>query len=158
MAAERLEDITSWLVDGARSASGPDAVLGELCERLAAAGLPLSRAGVFVTTLHPDIFGRAFIWRLGEKVAINEGSFDATDSDEFRKSPLGPVLRTGTPVRHRLTGNDTHDDAPLLDSMRADGFTDYVAFPLAFTDGSMHAASWTTKQASGFSDADVAAL
>src|SRR5205814_6501867 len=159
MVAERLEDLIDWLLDGARPASGPDDVLGELCERLVATGLPLSRAGVFVTTLHPDVFGRAFIWRIGEKVAVNEGLFDAADSEEERrKSPLGPVLRTGKPVRHRLAGTDAHDDAPLLDSMRAEGATDYLAFPLIFTNGTLHAASWTTNRASGFSDADIASL
>ena len=36
-------------------------VLAELCLRMAEAGVPLWRAAVFVTTLHPDFLGRAFL-------------------------------------------------------------------------------------------------
>jgi adenylate cyclase len=42
--------------------------------------------------------------------------------------------------------------------MRAEGVTDYVALPLPFTDGSVHASSWTTKQPGGFTDQQVNAL
>ena len=42
--------------------------------------------------------------------------------------------------------------------MRAEGVTDYIALPLLFTDGSIHASSWTTKQPGGFSDEQLDAL
>ena len=42
--------------------------------------------------------------------------------------------------------------------MRAEGVTDYIALPLLFTDGSIHASSWTTKQPGGFSDDQLTAL
>jgi adenylate cyclase len=42
--------------------------------------------------------------------------------------------------------------------MRAEGVTDYIALPLLFTDGSINASSWTTKQPGGFSDDELAAL
>ena len=41
--------------------------------------------------------------------------------------------------------------------MRAEGVTDYIALPLNFIDGSLHASSWTTKQPGGFSDEQLAA-
>ena len=42
--------------------------------------------------------------------------------------------------------------------MRAEGVTDYIALPLLFIDGSIHASSWTTKQPGGFSDEQLSAL
>jgi adenylate cyclase len=42
--------------------------------------------------------------------------------------------------------------------MRAEGVTDYIALPLLFMDGSIHASSWTTKQPGGFSDEQLNAL
>jgi adenylate cyclase len=36
--------------------------------------------------------------------------------------------------------------------------TDYVALPLLFTDGSVHVASWTTKEPGGFTDQQLAGL
>ena len=48
MNASSLEDLTAWLIDGARSAPTPVALLRETCERLVAAGVPLWRVGAFV--------------------------------------------------------------------------------------------------------------
>ena len=42
--------------------------------------------------------------------------------------------------------------------MRAEGVTDYLAMPMLFLDGSIHATSWTTRHPDGFSDDDIAAI
>ena len=44
---------------------------------------------------------------------------------------------------------------PFFDDMREEGVTDYVALPLRFIDGSIHASSWTTRQPGGFTDAEL---
>ena len=75
MNASEMQKITDWLIDGARSAASPSRMMSETCERLVAAGLPLWRVGVFVRTLHPDIYGRNFIWRPGAEVEIGVGRF-----------------------------------------------------------------------------------
>ncbi len=157
MLAVELKKVTDWLIDGARSVSGPTAFMAETCERLVRAGLPLWRVGVFVRTLHPDIFGRNFIWRPGAEVLVGSADFDIQDAPEFRSSPLAIVFREGREVRCRL--DDPQSNVfPFFDDMRAEGVTDYIAVPLLFIDGSIHAASWTTKQPGGFSDDELAAL
>src|SRR5262249_61654683 len=65
MDPSRLKETIEWLTDGARSARTPMALMAETCERLVAAGLPLWRAAAFVRTLHPDVYGRSFVWRRG---------------------------------------------------------------------------------------------
>jgi adenylate cyclase len=50
------------------------------------------------------------------------------------------------------------DDFPLLRGLRDQGATDYVAFPLFFTDGSIHVATWTTKQKGGFTPQEFSDL
>ena len=70
-----MQKVTDWLIDGARSAANPSRMMAETCERLVAAGLPLWRVGVFMRTLHPDIFGRSFIWRPGAEVEVGPGGF-----------------------------------------------------------------------------------
>jgi adenylate cyclase len=157
MVADHLDDIISWLVDGARSAQEPDAVLDQLCDRLLAAGLPLWRAGVFVSTPHPELFGRSFVWRHGRGVVVTGASFTITNREEFQTSPLSEVIATGKRLRHRLSETPAGRSI-FLDDMRAEGITDYIAFPLVSTDGSVDMASWTTKLPSGFSDADVEKL
>ncbi len=149
-----LEQTVNWLIDGARSAQTSEAVLGELCERLVAAGIPLWRVGVFVSTLHPDLFGRSFIWRRGSGVAVGEADFTLPDTKEFQTSPVHMVVRTGKPVRHRLSETPI-GFSMMLDDIRAQGATDYVAYPLISTDGSADTASWSTTEPNGFSGADI---
>jgi adenylate cyclase len=155
MNAPELQKLTDWLIDGARSA-GP-ALMAETCERLVQAGLPLWRVGVFVRTLHPDIFGRNFIWRPGAEVVVGSVDFDIQNSPEFRNSPLSIVFGEGREVRHRLDDPEGRR-FPFLDDMRSEGVTDYIALPLVFLDGTINASSWTTKQPGGFSDEQLVAL
>ncbi|WP_294940068.1 adenylate/guanylate cyclase domain-containing protein [Tardiphaga sp.] len=152
-----ISDITAWLTDGARSRPEPSDMMAECCERLIAAGLPLWRVGVFVRTLHPEIFGRNFIWRPTTGVELGSVDFDIQHTPEFLRSPLAIVFQEGAEVRCRLDapGNNRF---PFFDDMRAEGVTDYVAVPLSFVDGMIHASSWTTRQQGGFTDAQLTDL
>jgi adenylate cyclase len=132
-------------------------MMAEICERLVAAGLPLWRVGVFVRTLHPDIYGYNFIWRLGAEVEMGTVDFNILGSPLFMNSPLMIVFMEGKEVRGRLEEQDG-GRFPIFDDLRADGVTDYVALPLLFTDGLSNASSWTTKQPGGFTDQQLAAL
>jgi adenylate cyclase len=158
MNASDLQKLIDWLIDGARSSSSPPKMMAETCERLVQAGLPLWRVGIFVRTLHPDIFGRSFIWREGAEVVMATADFDVLDSDEYRSSPLSVLYSTGKEVRRRLSDSAANDNSPFLADMRAEGVTDYIAIPLRFTDGLIHSASWTTKRPGGFTDDHIEAL
>jgi adenylate cyclase len=157
MNASALQQLTDWLIDGARSAASPPLMLAETCERLVQAGVPLWRVGVFVRTLHPDIIGHNFIWRLGAEVAVGTADFDMLDSPEYRRSPLAIVFGEGREVRYRLDDPDSKR-FPFFDDMRAEGVTDYIALPMRFIDGTINVSSWTTKQPGGFGDDALAAL
>ena len=152
-----ITDIIDWLTDGARSAPEPGAMMAECCEQLIAAGLPLWRVGVFVRTLHPEIFGRNFIWRPTTGVELGSVDFDIQQTPEFLRSPLQIVFQEGAELRCRLDdpGNNRF---PFFDDMRAEGVTDYFAIPLSFVDGRNHASSWTTKQAGGFTEQQIVDL
>jgi adenylate cyclase len=157
MNAVDLQKITDWLIDGARSAASPPQVMAEICERLVRAGLPLWRVGVFVRTLHPDILGRNFIWRPGAEVELGTVDFDVLDSPEFMHSPLAIVFKQGLEVRARVD-DPKSKRFPIIEDMRAEGVTDYIALPLLFMDRAVQASSWTTKQPGGFSDEQLNAL
>ena len=152
-----IADITAWLTDGVRLTPEPSDMMAECCERLIAAGLPLWRVGLFVRTLHPQIFGRNVIWRPTTGVELGSVDFDIQRAPEFLSSPLAIVFQEGAEVRCRLDDPGNHR-LPFFDDMRAEGVTDYVAVPLSFVDGMIHASSWTTKQPGGFTDAQLADL
>ncbi len=150
MNAPELQKIIDWL--------SPPQIMVETGERLVRAGLPLWRVGVFVRTLHPDIFGRSFVWRRGAEVVMGSANFDVRDSDEYRSSPLSVLHSTEKEVRRRLSDSAAIDNSPFLADMREEGVTDYIVFPLRFTDGSIHSASWTTKRPGGFTEDHIEGL
>jgi adenylate cyclase len=152
-----LQKISEWLIAGAPPAPQPMGLMASACERLVSAGMPLWRVNIFVRTLHPDVFGRSFVWRPGEAVTVTPASFDAPDSPEFKASPLAILYETAAEVRFRLDDPQS-TKFPFLEDMRAEGVTDYFAAPLVFADGSIHSSSWTTRQSGGFSDPQLGAL
>ena len=122
MNASDLKNLIDWLIDGARSAASPADVMADVCERLVRAGLPLWRVGVFVRTLHPDIYGRNFIWRPGAEVEVGTVDFEILNAPEFQASPLAVVFTQGVEVRGRLF--DPHaKEFPFFFDMRAEGVT-----------------------------------
>jgi adenylate cyclase len=150
--------VAEWLIDGARSAPEAGEVLAQLCHRLLACGIPLWRVAVFVRTLHPDIPGRAFVWRPGEEVQVRMADFELFESEEFRNSPVAGVHERGVAIRRRLADRDCPMDFAVLGDLVAEGITDYLASPLVFTNGAVHVATWTTRQPGGFTDAQIAGL
>ena len=152
-----VSEIREWLIDGGRTSPVPANMIDELCQRLTAAGIPLSRVGFYIRTLHPDIFGRNFLWKPGEEVALGTVDFDIQGTPEFNASPLSIVFREGREVRCRADGIESHR-FPIVEDLRAEGATDYVALPLIYVNGFVNATSWTTKQEGGFTDEQLAAL
>jgi adenylate cyclase len=150
--------IVDWLVDGARSAVQPQDVLAQLCDRLVACGIPLWRVAVFVNTLHPQIIGRRFVWRPDAGVETSEGRFGLFDTPEFRENPVARVYATHNALRRRLADPDCAIDFPILQELRAEGVTDYVALPMFFTDGAVHLVTCTTKEPGGFIGAQIAGI
>jgi adenylate cyclase len=158
MSDDDIKAVADWLIDGARSAPLPQQVLAQLCERLVACGIPLWRVAVFINTLHPQIIGRRFIWRPGIEVEISEGRFGLFDTPEFRENPVARVYATRKAIRRRLADPGCAMDFPILQELRAEGVTDYLALPIFFTDGAVHLVTCTTRQPGGFTEPQIAGI
>jgi adenylate cyclase len=150
--------IGDWLAAGARSAPDAKDMVGQLCDRLVGCEISLSRVGVFVLALHPQIMGRRYLWEPGRPVDVSVGSFEAFETPDFRRSPVRRVIDTGAAVRLRLAEEGPRTDLTVVNELRAEGATDYLVTPLVFADGSIHAASWATRQHGGFTEAEIAGL
>lgn len=128
--------------------------MSETCERFVACGIPLWRVGVFVRTLHPTMLGRNFVWRRGAGVTVGAMEYGEERADFFLSSPLAVVFEQGREVRRRLIDADVGNSS-FFAEMRAEGATDYIAFPLLMSDGTIHASSWITQESGGFTDAQL---
>jgi len=150
--------VAEWLVDGARSAREPHQVLAELSDRLVGCGIPLWRAAVFVRTLHPQIMGRRYLWHPNTGVSVTDADFESLDGEEYLTSPIVHVCHTGRALRRHVADPDCPNDFPILDELRSNGASDYLISPLLFTNGEIHAATWTTRRPGGFTDAHIAGI
>ncbi len=154
-----VRPIIDWLVAGAPPARMPQDVMLEFCHRVRAQGIALYRAAVFVRTLHPNVLGRSFIWQEGrDTVEVGEAAYDLLESDQFLKSPVRVVFFEHVEVRRRIADPACPLDFPVLEDLLKEGVTDFLALPLRFVNGEVHASTFATRRPGGFADAEVAAL
>jgi adenylate cyclase len=160
MAAQALnvESIVDWLDAGAAPAQRPQDVLQQLCHRLLDQGIPLYRVAVFVRTLHPNVAGRGFVWHEPTRlVEIVTAPIGIQDTEQYLRSPLRIVFTEHVEVRRRICEGCTLD-FPILEELRDEGGTDFVALPVKFLSGEVHAASFATRRPGGFTEEHVEAL
>ncbi|HEY8076287.1 MAG TPA: hypothetical protein VIF62_19310, partial [Labilithrix sp.] len=143
-----------WLLDGAPGAASAAEIAQRLGDDLLADGVPLARVGVFVTTLHPNVHGRAFRWEAGARVRVGELTDAVRSSRGYRESPIAFTSEHGEEVRWRRGEPDRGWEH--LRELERDGFADYLAVPLRFRNGEVHTASFASR--APWSDEHVAAI
>lgn len=131
---------------------------GAMCERLTAAGFPIARVLCGVMTLHPLTRASAYIWRRDVGIEPFDATHAATATAGFRQSAPYHVYKTGQPVRRRLEDPNCPIDFTILADFRAAGGTDYLALPMACSDGTWNVLSLLCDRPAGFDDVDVAGL
>lgn len=155
----RLQPVIDWLNAGAPPAGEPKDLLLALCRRLVAIGLPLYRVALFVRTLHPNVAGLAFFWREGcEEVEVDEAAHAFIGSEEHLSSAVRAVWASGVEIRRRLADPGCPIDFAVLEELRVQGVSDYIAVPVRFINGEIHVASFATRRAGGFAPAELQAL
>lgn len=155
-----VEPLVAWLQSVGPGAGTAEELLAEFARRLVAAGVPVARVAVFVRTLHPNFAGRGLFWRAEHPEAIETTSADYQwmGSDAHRASPVHAIAASGEEIRRRLADPACRIDFPVLAELRAEGMTDYLAAPLRSISGERMLASFTTRAAAGFGEAELNGL
>lgn len=153
----RREALVRWLLDEGKHLARSRDVLGALCRRLVDDGIALQRVMVSVRVLHPQIVATGYVWRPEMAAAEQvDRRHDILNAGEYLNSPIRKIHEGSGVIRRRLTGSDPVLDFPILRDIRDQGATDYVAFPMPFSDGSVNVISFASDGPSGFSDACIA--
>ncbi|QIG92894.1 MULTISPECIES: adenylate/guanylate cyclase domain-containing protein [unclassified Bradyrhizobium] len=151
-------DIVRWLTNETRDQRFIDNIFAELCLRLQRAGIPLKRATMNLLIQHPQWLGARIIWADGKREAeITRVDYEVRERSEYIGSPVYEIHEGATEVRERLEREPGRKHA-LYDEMRAQGLTDYVAWPLLHTLGKRHVVTFATDRPGGFDDAQIASL
>jgi len=147
-------ELSAWLIRDARFLAGNREVLGEFCDRVAAAGVPLDRASLHQRAFHPQYRGVSRIWRPGQPQEEKFLDHGIEKTATYLESPVRLVVEEAQSLNWRLDGNAPLP-FPVLEELREQGFTHYVMEPLVYAVGMVNAFAWGTKQPGGFTAAEI---
>src|ERR1700751_3969462 len=153
-------DVVHWLTNDTRDERFMDNIFAELCVRLQRAGIPVKRASLHLLIYHPQWLGARIMWADGRREAeLARFDYDVRDRSEYIDSPAKEVHDGATEVRENLEGDPSLGRKhAIYIEMRANGMTDYVAWPVDHTLGKRHIVGFAPDRPGGFNDADIASL
>jgi uncharacterized protein (DUF427 family)/class 3 adenylate cyclase len=144
-------DLVRWMMREAWEAADAGELTGRFARRLVESGIPLFRLNILLGTLNPLVAGTAYVWnRSDDEVDERRILHSRRHSPAYVNSPLVPIYEGKGGVRRRLEGPGAVLDFPILEDLKAEGATDYVAMPLHFSDGHINAITLATTQPGGF--------
>ena len=159
--------LIQWLIERGTGGASETDLLAHLCERLVAAGIPLLRVVVAADLLHPTLDAQGFRWQRGGTIATEQyyrlGQREI--EEQWLHSPFAYMLdRSVKSLRRRLDQGYELGEFPILDRLKAEGATDYLAFmvpvgdTLRLGDTAGLAGSWTIDRPGGYYPEELAFL
>jgi adenylate cyclase len=156
---EGAAEVVQWMLRDGRYNLRASEFGAEMCRRICAAGIPISRGFCFVSTLHPEIHSAAYTWSREEAGAMRVvAGHDLANRADFVESPIAAVRRTREVIRRRLCEPDCPLDFSVLQQHKAQGGTDYVAIPMVRSDGETNAITFLTDRKNGFTNSEISGL
>lgn len=153
-----VRELEAWLLGDAVREDDMLDLFETFVWRLVAAGLPLDRASLHVGTLHPQLYGFAWVWNstdgLCDETKVLES---ALAHDSYRLNPLRRVIEFGQSVRRRTDDPEAAAEFPLIAELARSGIAEYMALPLSGA-GYHNAATVATRRPGGFPEEDIAIL
>jgi len=163
-----VDHIADWVIRRGLEGLPEPELLKAFCAKCGSAGLPISRALMFIDTLHPVYEGRIFRWRNDGEPEEPVRDYGPSDEGElaasWQRSPFYHLLQTGGEELRRRIGFGEPADFSIIQELKDVGHTDAVMFVHRFsaggTIGEMDSfySSWATRDPSGFSDGNIRAL
>jgi adenylate cyclase len=159
-AGHSYRDVVHWLTSGTRDERFIDNLFAELCLRLQRAGIPIKRASLHLLIQHPQWLGARILWLDGIREAtITRVDYDVRQRPEYIGSPVEELQNGAAEIRENLERDPALGRKHgVYNELRANGLTDYVAWPLHHTLGKRHAVAFSTDRPGGFDEAHIAAL
>src|SRR5690606_32166892 len=129
-----VNGIAEWLVD--QALEEPDIVdmFANLCHRLNAIGIPVTRARLTWPTLHPLFQAETILWARGQETEFEQFRHQEIESDDWLRSPMKYMYDNDvTILRRRLAGPGRVIDFPILGELAERGMTDYFVVRTALS-------------------------
>jgi adenylate cyclase len=160
-------EIACWISEAGLRGIDETTLMTKFCQRLLAAGLPLTRAQVFIDTLHPTYGGRAYAWHAAKAQTTASDYAQLNDPEmleRWQRSPFYRLIESGEATLRRKLTAETVAEFPVFTELFQSGMTEFIAvidrFGADAVIGDMDCvySSWSTDAPEGFSDWQVKAL
>ncbi len=147
----RRRRILDWLVNETRGERFIDNILMAMCEKLLAAGVPVTRSSLHFRTNHPQWIGARILWAEGMKEAkINTFAYGVENTPQYLNSPVNEIHNGANEVRKNLEDLWEGDDNPFYQELRDEGYSEYIAWPVDHTFDKRHVVTFSTNRPGGF--------
>lgn len=152
--------VIDWLMREGRQSTDIPTVVDAFARRLTESGVPLARLSLGLRLLHPQIQFMSYYWRAHEPaVEVIERAHGTELSESYLTSPVYTITEQGVEaMRFPLERMEPPWEYPVLDELKDQGMTDYVAMALLFSAGRRNMASLTTTRPGGFTSGDLALI
>lgn len=164
---EKLEAIEDWLISLALGSPTMSAMFEGLCHRLRDIGIPIDRAMLGWTTLHPLIHAESVFWRHGQPVEHDRFHHATEETEAWLTSPMRWLWISGDKMlRRQLERGNAETEFPMLAELKADGYTDYMVISTPFELPTIAQnlgqtgvlVSWASRAPGGFTDEHISAI
>ena len=157
---EKRRATLDWLMMETKNERFIDNILVEMCRRLVDEGVPVARATLHIRTLHPQWLGARMLWKTGMSEAeLRTFDYGIEDKSQYINSPISDINNGASEARRRLdTIVDAETEHALYKELRAEGYTDYVAWPIDHTLGKRQVVSFASDRPGGFDEGHLAYL
>ncbi|MDA4844495.1 DUF427 domain-containing protein [Hoeflea poritis] len=145
-----------WIMREAWLCGSPEELTAAIARKFNEDGIAIYRMSVLIWSLHPMIAGRNYVWSKKDgKVHINTPSYDIFNHPNYVNSPLRHVANGLGGVRQNLLSDEVEFSFPIMEDLKAEGGTDYVAMPLPFSNGQINVMTLTCDHPDGFTTANL---
>ncbi|MBP1878770.1 adenylate/guanylate cyclase domain-containing protein [Agrobacterium rubi] len=149
-------EILNWLVLETHEQRFIDNIFVELCQRLNKTGVSVARASLNFMVEHPQWRGARILWLKGRTEAeFTTYAYGTENTQEYRNSPIYEIHSGADELRHRLDVPPATPEFAIYADLRAEGLTEYCAWPLKHTFDKRHVITFSSDQPGGFTDAEI---
>ncbi len=162
-----ITKISDWIIESALAGIDSDRLVRDFCEKLNEANIPVVRAQVASGFLHPMFRSFSVTWSKSMGVTRSRFPHAKEKTDEWLNSPFKALFdRNENHLRCRIWMKEGLNQFPILRELQEQGYTDYLAKAVPFTDNAEKSwsrmdgtlTSWSTDEPAGFSDSQLSAL
>lgn len=148
-ADRNVAGLDRWILSEGPRHEDVASFVAALAPRLRDAGLPVYRMTTGIPMLHPVVRAETVVWVDGHDVELRRHLANLKSDEDLKRSPMYGVYYRGETVRVPIPAEPTANEYGIVEDLRRDGATDYIAFPVPAGRG-YNSLTVATRRAGGF--------